>query len=284
MVEMAALGEGGLYQCGLAGDTYNTAVYLARAGIAVSYLTRLGDDAHSSAIVSAMAGEGIDTSAVQRVPGRQPGLYLIDNDASGERYFSYWRGQAPVRELFEQPLRLDAPDAFYFTGITLAVTRGHHANFLDLLGQLRERGTRIAFDPNYRAHLWDAPEQARAMVEAVLPLVDIALPTLEDETALWGIDDVEACAGHFAERGVEEVVIKGPALTGLVYQGPVLRAQRQAEPVRAIDTTGAGDAFNAGYLALRLPGASAAQALDNAQQLAARVVQHRGAILPRNEV
>lgn len=284
MLEMAALGEGGLYQCGIAGDTYNTAVYLARAGLDVSYLTRLGDDAHSDEIVNAMKRDGIDTGAVERVPGRQPGLYLIDNDASGERYFSYWRGEAPVRELFTNAPRLHAPDAFYFTGITLAVTRGHSANFLDLLGQLRDRGTRIAFDPNYRAHLWDGPEQARAMVRAVLPLVDIALPTLEDETALWGIDDVEACAGHFAEHGVQEVVIKGPALNCLVYEGPVLRAQRQAEPVPAIDTTGAGDAFNAGYLALRLPGGSAAQALDNAQQLAARVVQHRGAILPRGEV
>ncbi len=284
MVEMAALGEGGLYQCGIAGDTYNTAVYLARAGLDVSYLTRLGDDAHSDEIVNAMAGEGIDTRSVRRVPGRQPGLYLIDNDASGERFFSYWRGQAPVRELFEQPLRVDAPDAFYFSGITLAVTRGGSANLLGLLKQLREQGARIAFDPNYRAHLWDSPEQARAATEAVLPLVDIALPTLEDETALWGIEEVEACAAHFMDHGVAEVVVKGPALTGFVYEGPVLRAQRQAEPARAVDTTGAGDAFNAGYLALRLPGGSAAQALDNAQQLAARVVQHRGAILPRDEV
>lgn len=284
MVEMAALGEGGLYQCGTAGDTYNTAVYLARAGLDVSYLTRLGDDAHSDAIVHAMASEGIDTSEVDRATARQPGLYLIDNDASGERHFTYWRGQAPVRELFAQPLRLAAPDAFYFTGITLAVTRDGSANLHSLLEQLRDRGTRVAFDPNYRAHLWDSPAQARAAIEAILPLVDIALPTLEDETALWGIDAPEDCAAHFTGHGVGEVVIKGPALTGLVYEGPVLRAQRRAEPTRATDTTGAGDAFNAGYLALRLPGAGAAQALDNAQQLAARVVQHRGAILPRDEV
>lgn len=284
MVEMAATGQDGLYQRGIAGDSYNTAVYLARAGCEVSYLTHLGDDAGSDAIVAAMAAEGLDTACVTRVPGRRPGLYLIDNDASGERFFSYWRDHAPVRQLFDAPVALPPLDAFYFTGITLAVTRSGSANLLDLLAALRRRGTRIVFDPNYRAHLWDNPDQARALLERVLPLVDIALPTLEDETALWGITDVDACAVHFGERGVGEVVIKGPALTSHVYEGPVLRAQRRAKPVDAIDTTGAGDAFNAGYLALRLNGGTAAQALDNAQQLAARVVQQRGAILPREEV
>lgn len=284
MVEMGAVGQDGPYQRGIAGDSYNTAIYLARAGHAVSYLTRLGTDAQSDAIVQAMASEGLDTQHVAQIAGRQPGLYLIDNDADGERHFSYWRNDAPVRQLFDDPMALENLSAFFFTGITLAVTRSGADNLLALLAQLKAQGTRVVFDPNYRAHLWDSPAQAQALTARVLPLVDTALPTLEDETALWGIKDVDACAGHFIEHGVAEVVVKGPALTSYVYAGPVLRAQRQAEPVKALDTTGAGDAFNAGYLAQRLRGASAAEALESAQQLAARVVQHRGAILPKDEV
>lgn len=284
MVEMAAIGQDGPYQRGIAGDTYNTALYLARAGLSVSYLTRLGTDAHSEAIVRTMVSEGLDTQHVARIPGRQPGLYLIDNDADGERHFSYWRNGAPVRQLFDEPLALDGLSAFFFTGITLAVTRSGTGNLLALLAQLKAQGTRVVFDPNYRAHLWDSPEQAQELTARVLPLVDTALPTLEDETALWGIEDVESCAAHFIGHGVAEVVVKGPELTSFVYEGPVLRAQRQGTAVKALDTTGAGDAFNAGYLAQRLRGACAADALDNAQQLAARVVQHRGAILPKEEV
>src|SRR5205085_8043951 len=85
--------------CG--GDTFNTAIYLARAGLDVAYATALGDDPYSETIVAMAKSEGIKTDLMLRVPGRLPGLYMIETDAKGERRFRYWRGEAPARELFE---------------------------------------------------------------------------------------------------------------------------------------------------------------------------------------
>ena len=100
MVEMAR-GSDGRFSMSCGGDTFNTAIYLARAGIDVTYATALGDDTYSDAIVALAAAEGVKTNLMFRTPGRLPGLYTIETDAKGERRFSYWRGEAPARDLFE---------------------------------------------------------------------------------------------------------------------------------------------------------------------------------------
>ena len=283
MVEMAALDGASTYRQGIAGDTFNTAVYLARTGHDVSYLSHLGDDSLSDGIVAAMTAEGIDTGLVTRRHGRRPGLYLIDNDDSGERQFSYWRNEAPVRQMFDQAVAVAGPlesvEAFYFSGITLAVTRSGSEQLLDLLQRLRARSCRIAFDPNYRPHLWDNVEQAQACIRQILPMVDIALPTLEDETALWGVQSVDECRALYQQYDVEELVIKGADLTSHVFC-PEQSLSQRAEAVAATDTTGAGDSFNGAYLGARWRGDSIQAALTAAQSLSAQVVQHRGAILP----
>ncbi len=280
MIELASSDTPGQFALGFAGDSFNTAIYLARAGLDVGYLTRLGDDALSKRIVATLTSEGVDTDPVQFIQGRQPGLYLIDNDDSGERQFSYWRGEAPVRQLFDEPVALSDADVFYLTGITLAVTRSGHTNMLQLLDDLSSRGSRIVFDPNYRPRLWDDIDQARAHTEAVLPYCHTVLPTLEDERALWNVQDIDACHALYTSHGVEELVIKGDDLTTHTFAAGEVHVQK-AQPVNAVDTTGAGDSFNAGYLAARLKGAAPTDAVTQAQQLAANVVQHRGAILPK---
>ncbi|GAB5453203.1 MAG: sugar kinase [Halioglobus sp.] len=280
MLEMAATGTDGQYTRGVAGDSFNTAVYLARAGLAVSYLTRLGDDRYSADIVDALRAENIDDRFITTCPGRQPGLYLIDNDpVSGERTFSYWREHAPARELFSAPLALGNVDVFYFTGITLAVTRADHDQLLKTLNELRAQGCRILFDPNYRAALWTNVAQAREHCRAVLPLCDTVLPTLEDDRLLWSLESASDSAAFYRDLGAEEVVVKGDELNTLVISGGQ-RFEQRATPVQALDTSGAGDAFNAGYLAARLQDEDVQTAVTQAQALAARVVQHRGAILP----
>jgi 2-dehydro-3-deoxygluconokinase len=280
MVEMAAENVGGLYRRGVAGDSYNTAIYLARAGLKVNYLTRLGDDALSDDIVTHLTGEGIGDTLITRTPNTRPGLYLIENDAQGERQFHYWRDHSPARNLFAQPLHLRDTNVFYFTGITLAVTRAGLGHLVALLSELRKQGCRIVFDTNYRALLWDDIEQARQHYEAILPLCDTVLPTLLDEIDLWNTRTIETCRAHYARYDISELVIKGADLIAHAFTAAGTLEQ-QAPLVKALDTTGAGDAFNAAYLAARLQGGSLRDALTRAQQLAAVVVQHRGAILPR---
>ena len=189
------------------------------------------------------------------------------------------RDRSPARELFDQPLALPRYDAFYFTGITLAVTQTGLANLVTGLGKLKSDGCRIIFDSNYRPGLWADHALAQEHYRAVLPLCDMVLPSLEDEIALWGHHSIQACRQMYQGFGVRELVIKGHGLTAHAFsdQGEI---EQQAQAVDAIDTTGAGDSFNAGYLATRLRNGSIRDSLNAAQQLSAAVVQHRGAILP----
>src|SRR3954452_18335801 len=96
MIEMSR-GSDGRFGMACGGDTFNTAVYLARAGIDVAFATALGDDPYSDTIVALTAAEGLRSDLMVRVPGRLPGLYLVDADASGERRFQYWGDSAPAR-------------------------------------------------------------------------------------------------------------------------------------------------------------------------------------------
>lgn len=281
---MAPLDAAGTYRRGVAGDTYNTAVYLARQpGCRVSYLSQLGDDPCSASIIRQLLAENIDPSLVRRVPGRQPGLYMIDNDAAGERHFTYWRSHSPARDTFATVPEIGEMDAFYFSGITLAVCRSGLDNLVALLEKLRGSGCRILFDPNYRPALWDSVAQARSHYRAVLGLCDTVLPTLQDDSLLWDIDAVEDCAQFYRGNNVREVVVKAPDLRVHAYTRDDVQVLA-GQAVSAVDTTGAGDAFNAGYLAARLRADTLAEAIAAGQALAARVVQHRGAIIPHQQM
>jgi 2-dehydro-3-deoxygluconokinase len=192
MGEFAAVPGEDTYRLDVAGDTFNTAVYLARQGLTVEYLTRLGDDDVSSIILARLAEEGIGRDAIRVQPGRQAGIYMIRNDPDGERHFTYWRGQSAARGLFDEPVTLAGISHFYFTGITLAVCRDGIDNLLQLLASLKTDGCAILFDPNYRPALWDDAGQARTLMERVIPVCDTVFPTLEDERMLWGIEDADA--------------------------------------------------------------------------------------------
>ncbi len=290
MVELRHVGPHQLEQ-GFGGDTLNTAVYLARlgrpAGLAVSYVTALGDDAYSDAMVAAWQAEGIDTSLVARLPGRLPGLYTIRTDAQGERSFTYWRTAAAARDLLRAggaerlAQALAGYELVYLSGITLSILDPpQRAQLLQLCRDLRAHGSKIAFDGNYRPAGWPDPAVARAACAEILASTDIALPTLDDERALHGDPDAAACAARLHGLGVPEIALKLGA-AGAYLSSPTFTGTVPAPPVaQVIDSTAAGDSFNAAYLAARHAGAAPDEAARQGHALAGRVIGYRGAIIP----
>lgn len=290
MIELRQLAPGQL-GVGYAGDTFNSAVYLARlgrpAGIEVDYVTALGDDSHSDAIAALASAESIGTGLIARLPGRLPGLYMIETDAKGERRFLYWRSAAAARDMLrgQRPAELSQALAgfalLFVSGITLSILDdAQRAALLGILERCRAAGTRIVFDGNYRPRGWSDPAAARAAFDAVLALTDIALPTFEDEQAVYGDADPATTAARLARAGVGESVVKlGP--DGAVVTADGRSTTVKTTPRRAVDTTGAGDAFNAGYLAARLAGRDPVAAAALGHAIAGEVVLHRGAIIPR---
>lgn len=287
MVELAR-GADGRFALAYGGDTFNTAVYLARLGVCVDYLTQLGTDPYSDAILALAQREHVGTSLIAKVPGRMPGLYLIETDAGGERTFHYWRDRSPARETFDAPLdagrnlRVIEADVIFLSAISLSLYANDALDRLHaLLVAARTRGARIAFDGNYRPRGWagDAA-RARAVTARFLALSQIAFPTFDDETALWGDATPAATLERITRAGVAEVAVKCGAGGALVCAEGATTHVPVPAAIDAVDTTGAGDSFDAAYLALRLSGAPAAAAALAGHRLAGEVIRHRGAIVP----
>lgn len=302
MIAIAAIGEcmlelshgdGRTVALGFGGDTLNTALYLARCAprdrFAVDYVTALGTDPYSDQMIAAWQAEGIGTGRVIRLADRLPGLYLIRTGDSGERRFYYYRTEAAARSLFRGSesetvlAALPDYDALYFSGITLAILAPQaRERFRVTLLAARARGRHVAFDSNFRPALWPDRTAAQQVLRAVLPAISLALPTLEDEQALFGDVDARATVERYAAAGVSEVVVKRGAEGALVLaEGRLADAPALASSA-PVDTTAAGDAFNAGYLAARLGGASPEAAARAGHGLAGAVIRHPGAIIPRS--
>jgi len=285
MLELSA-DPGGLWQLNYAGDTFNTlwAIRaLTPATAAADYVTAFGDDPFSQKQIDFFAKAQIGTASSPVIAGARPGLYAITLTGA-ERSFTYWRADAAARQLADDQAALDKSlenrSLVYFSGITLAIlTPDSRGRLLLALDRARQAGARIAFDPNYRPRLWPSVQDARTAISDALSLVDIALPTFPDEQMLFGDSAPDSVAYRLSAAGVKEIIVKdgeNPALVsadGANEQVPAVR-------VNAVDTTGAGDSFNGGYLAARLAGHPPAEAAKRAHKVAAAVVQVRGALAP----
>jgi 2-dehydro-3-deoxygluconokinase len=199
MIELSELTDGSLTRS-YGGDTLNTALYMARLGIPVDYVTALGDDGWSDEMLAAWQAEGIGTDKVLRLAGRLPGLYVIQTDPSGERRFQYWRDSAAARDLFalpETPALVEALardyTLLYLSGITLSLYGdAGRAVLFKALDTARAAGVRIAFDTNFRLRGWPDREVARHAYREILDRSDIALASTEDLDLLFGAGGTQA--------------------------------------------------------------------------------------------
>ena len=253
----------------------------------VGYVTRIGREPLSTALLQQAVAEGLDTGHIAVDDDRNIGIYAVATDAHGERSFSYWRSQSAARRLFaveETALFMPRAEIIYLSGITLAIlTQAARTRLFDLLAELRDTGaTKIAFDSNFRPALWEDAATARTTMERMWELTDIALPSMDDEMAIMGADRESVVIDRFAGREWDGIAIKRGV------RGPVSPFIADADmphfpPARAVvDTTAAGDSFNAGYLAAFLNGAEEVDCMLAGHQLAARVVGAPGAIMPRD--
>lgn len=297
MVELSADAPG-LWRQGIAGDTLNTAWYaraLLPADWSVAYATRLGLDAFSDQAIAFMAENGIETGLVTRHPSRSIGLYTISLQ-DGERSFTYWREVSAARTLADDADALQravlGADHVHVSGITLAILPEEgRQRLIGLLGQRKAAGRSSSFDPNHRPRLWASADEARAVIAATAAACSIVLPSFEDEQALFGDADPAATLRRYAGTGADVVVVKnaGRPVTacqnGAYQNGDSQNGQPMVisglPAVTPVDTTGAGDSFNAGFLAAWLQGQGLEAAVRAAHALACRVVLHPGALVPQ---
>lgn len=294
MIELTEAGPGTMRR-GYGGDTLNTALYMARLGaangIAVDYVTALGDDPFSEEMLECWREEAIGTSRVARLPDRLPGLYMIRTDSSGERSFWYWRSTSAARDLTAPPhgaatlASLARDDLVYVSGITLSILDDDgRERLVAAVAAARAAGTRIAVDTNWRPRNWSDIGTGRDWTTRLFAEADIALPSADDDAALFGDATPERTVDRLHALGVPEVVVKNGAfgcIVGVDGRTERVPAAHVADPV---DTTAAGDSFNAGYLTARLLDRPPAEAARVGHTLAAAVILHPGAVIPRESM
>ena len=284
MVELSDAGAG-LWRSGFAGDTFNT-LWSLRAVLPAAgcdFVSAFGDDPFSDRMRAFMVDAGIGTGGSPIICGGTTGVYAITLDGA-ERSFTYWRSNSAARRLADDPdgLRksLEGRRLAHFSGITMAILEdGGRGMLLDSLAEARRAGTIISFDPNWRSRLWASQDAARSVLAAAAAIADIVLPSFSDEAEVFGDASPSATVERFAAQGAREVVVKdGSASTTLLVDGRPVRIP--VPPADAVDTTGAGDAFNAGYLAARLQGTNPIEAVERAHRVAAVAIGAKGALAP----
>lgn len=286
MVEMAPTGAAGTYYMGFAGDTMNTAWYLAKLlqdQASIEYFTAIGTDSVSDQMLAFLKDAGIGADKILRRTDRTVGLYTIQlND--GERSFTYWRGQSAARTLAENPddlrVALRDVDILYFSGITLAIlSDADRATLLEAVQQFRSSGGDVVFDPNLRPKLWKDSDTMKTAIMQAAELSDIVLPSYEDEASWFGDATPADTAKRYSDAGASTVIVKNGAGEILVWTDSTTSQHEPEQVTTVVDTTAAGDSFNAGFLAAWIDGKAMDQAVSAAAKLAARVVTHRGALV-----
>jgi 2-dehydro-3-deoxygluconokinase len=240
-------------------------------------------------VAALAAAEGVASDLILRVPNRLPALSLIENGPSGEHIVRSWRDGAPARDLFELPdwMRLaeslTAARLIYFSGITLSLYSNHGLGRLfAVLEVARQQGAKVAFDGNFRPRGWNGDlQRTRNVFIEALKRIDIALPAFDDEAVLWGDPSPESTVARLQAFGIGEIVVKNGPNSALVATGGGHEFVPVPEVLVPVDTTAAGDGFNAGYLAARLCGSEPMQATTAAHRLAGNVIRHPGALMPR---
>ncbi len=259
----------------IGGAESNLAIGLARLGIPVSWVSVLGDDELGELVLHRVRAEGVDISAVRRISDRPTGLYLREEVAGRLQVYYYRSGSAAstlAPNAFD-PKILDDAAFLHLTGITGALSP-ECAEFLPWAANVaREAGVRVSYDVNYRSRLWKSSD-ARASTEMLLRLVDILFVGHEEATALWGWDS-DAALEELTKLGPSEVVLKlGAQGSAAVIDGERLKCH--GFPARQLDPIGAGDAFDAGYLAASLWGWAPEKRLRTANAMGAFCVQTLG--------
>ena len=285
MAEFSPDEQLGKFNLGFAGDTFNTAWYIANnhADVNSAYFSKVGDDELSDQMLKFMSDNQVDTTYIKTVAGATIGLYLISL-VDGERTFSYWRNKSAATFLGQNVddvgNAMKKQDMIYFSGITLAILdQNSRENLFSCLKSARRAGKKIAFDPNLRPKLWNDKKEMCDVIMAGANLSDIILPSFEDEATWFSDADPMSTLARYQNVGAETVVVKnaGDPVSFWSQHGTGTYLVESVEKI--IDSTAAGDSFNAEILVGLLREIPLADAINNAANLAKKVLMGQGALV-----
>jgi len=247
----------------IGGAESNFAIGVVRLGHSAGWISRLGNDEFGKYMVAFIRGEGVDTTQVKYDPDAPTGLYFKERREYGEsKVYYYRRGSAASRLSPEDldPSYIGSAKFLHITGITPALSETCYRTVKEAVKIAKNRGVKISLDPNIRLKLWSR-ERAREIIMELAARADIVLPGQSEGAILVGETEPEKIAARFLDLGVETVVIK------LGKQGAYYACGAESKLVpgypleKVVDPIGAGDGFDAGFIAGLLKGYSTEEAV-----------------------
>lgn len=255
----------------IGGCASNAAMDLARVGVKVAVVGCVGDDPFGRFVIETLDAGGVDTVSIRRLSDVGTSGTLIVNVSGEDRRFIHSIGANGRLTAADVPLdRLRQSKVFYVGGFLLMPgLRG--TELAELFRQARAAGVTTMLDV-----VVPGPGDYWPELEPILPETDVFLPNNDEAALLTGLDDPRRQAERFRAAGAKTVVITcGGRGTVLVTDG--LRLQAETYPVEYVGATGAGDAFDAGYIAGLLEGGDARRCLEWGSAMGASCVRSIGA-------
>jgi 2-dehydro-3-deoxygluconokinase len=292
MVDIVALGEpmvefnqtgdanGRLYLQGFGGDTSNFAIAAARQGARVAYVSALGDDPYGRMLRTLWDAEGIDHASVATDAAAFTAIYFVSHDERGHHFTFFRQGSAASRMTPASLPRERVRNArvLHLSGISLAISAGACDTAYAAIDVARDARAQVSFDTNLRLKLWSI-DRARAVMNDVIGLCDICLPSLDDIVAITGHRDPDALVDHCLRRGARVVALKLGEQGALVADS-TRRMRIQPFPCSPVDATGAGDTFGGAFVARLVAGDDLEAAGRYAAAAAALSTEGYGAVAP----
>jgi len=266
LAEFSATGRNS-YQLGFSGDSVNVATSVSRLGRDSGTMGAVGDDYFGRAMLDFLEREHVTHSALKVERGGFTGIYFISIREGGEHTFTYYRKGSSCSSMRLSTRQLRAAEGakiFHFSGIVQAIGSAPRQAAAEAAKHASKMGTVVSYDLNYRPALWGRKE-ALASFSDIAEYIDLLFVSSEDFELLYGRRETPAAiANHFQRMGLKHIMVKsGPEGSYSRWEEKSIR--RQSFSVDVKDTTGAGDAFDAGFLV----GLLSSMEIDECMRLAA---------------
>lgn len=233
------------------GAELNVAIGCSRLGLNTGWISRLGNDEFGRYIYNFVRGEGIDISEVKLEDGYPTSLNFkeIMEDGSGRTF--YYRSNSPTTTLTEDSLNEEffkQARLLHVTGIFPAVDKKKNVGVIKkAITFAKKHNLLVSLDPNIRLKLWNR-EEAKAVLNELLPYVDILATGIEEAELMFGITDEKEIIERCKEIGVSYIAIKKGENGSVGYHNGQYFKAGPVKARKVVDTVGAGDGFDCGLL------------------------------------
>lgn len=237
------------YQKSPGGAPANVAVGLSRLGAKSTFVGKVGEDVLGRFLLDTLKDYGVRTNQMLMTPDVRTGVVFVTNGEDGERSFDFYID--PSADRFLQADDIEEEDfvshkILHFGSISMisspAKEATHHAVKI-----AKENGLLVSYDPNLRLGLWDSEENARETIKSMISAADVLKISEEELEFITGEKEIEAGVEKLKSYDIPFLIITMGSEGSYVFVGDA-HQHVKAMKVKAVDTTGAGDAFVSGIL------------------------------------